>query len=376
MTEPSFPEIQGPVCPLPINQYPHVVMGHGSGGRMTQELIQRYFLPYFSNPALLAGNDFAEISSDHNGRFVVSTDAHIVSPLFFPGGDIGRLAVSGTVNDISMSGGIPLCLTASFILEEGFPLSSLEKIIRSMADTAMEAGVPIIAGDTKVVEKGKADGIFITTTGIARVVGDTHIGGACAKPGDAVLISGTLGDHGIAVLSARGELGLEAEIRSDVAPLNDLIQKILEVSAEVHVLRDPTRGGLATTLNEIAVQSQVGITLHENLIPVNPVVNSVCEMLGFDPLYVANEGKVIIILPKPAVEQVLQTMRTHQYGENAVEIGVVQSDAVGKVLLKTSIGGTRLLDVFERRNAASHLLIADLDILHTAFILIKTTLEA
>lgn len=345
MNDASTPHMQGPVCPLPVKNYDQIVMGHGSGGKLTQDLIHQYFVPYFSNPSLLEGNDFAQIQSCQGGRFVVSTDAHIVSPLFFPGGDIGRLAVSGTVNDISMSGGIPLGLTASFILEEGFLISSLEKIIQSMAATAQEAGVPIVAGDTKVVEKGKADGIFISTSGIACVPDGLQVGGAYAQPGDMVLISGTLGDHGIAVLSARGELGLETEIKSDVAPLNHLIQNIVQYTKNVHVLRDPTRGGLATTLNEIASQSQVGIILNENLIPVNPMVSSTCEMLGFDPLYVANEGKVIVIVPSDEVDGVLKVMRSQKYGENAVAIGHVEAQPSGRVLLKTSIGGTRLLDV-------------------------------
>lgn len=337
--------INGPFCPIPLQSYPQIVMGHGSGGRMTQDLVNKYFLPHFSNESLLAGNDFAELESPAGGRLVVSTDAHIVSPLFFPGGDIGRLAVSGTVNDISMSGGTPICLTASFILEEGYPTSMLEKIIISMAETASEAGVPIVAGDTKVVEKGKADGVFITTTGLAWVPDEIHTGGALAQPGDAILISGTLGDHGIAVLTARGDLGLETEIRSDVAPLNHLIQKIMGTTRNIHVLRDPTRGGLATTLNEIALQSQVGITIKEELIPINPVVNSACEMLGFDPLYVANEGKVIVILPQTEAASVIEVMKSMEYGKNTVQIGSVQSDPPGRVLLSTRIGGTRLLDV-------------------------------
>lgn len=337
--------LEGPSCPLPIQSYPNIVMGHGSGGLMTRDLISRYFLPYFSNPALLGGNDFATLTNREGGKLVVSTDAHIVSPLFFPGGDIGRLSVSGTVNDISMSGGTPLCLTASFILEEGFPTAQLEKIIQSMASTAQEAGVPIVAGDTKVVEKGKADGIFISTSGLAWVPGHLSIGGANAQPGDAVLISGTLGDHGIAVLTARGDLGFETEIQSDVAPLNNLIRVIVETSSRIHVLRDPTRGGLATTLNEIALQSKIGIHLREELIPVQIPVRTACEMLGFDPLYVANEGKVIVILPQNEAEKVLKAMQANQYGKDAVLIGNVLPEPSGRVLMKTRIGGTRILDM-------------------------------
>ena len=343
MTDHKLPDMQGPVCPLPYNHYDRIVLGHGSGGTLTSELVEKVFLPYFSNPALLAGDDFADIPGDLSGRLVVSTDAHIVSPLFFPGGDIGRLAVSGTVNDIAVSGGTPLCLTASFILEEGLKISDLEKIVRSMAETAFEAGVPIVAGDTKVVERGKADGIFISTTGVASVQEGLAISGANAHPGDAVLISGTLGDHGMAVLTARGELGLAADICSDVAPLNHLIKKITEVTQEIHVLRDPTRGGVATTLNEIAQQSKVGITIFEDQIPVQPSVSSACELLGFDPLYVANEGKIILILPDSLSEKVLNVMRHDDHGKKACLIGRVQRDSPGSVLLRTRIGGTRLL---------------------------------
>ena len=345
MTEPQFPAMQGPVCPLPSNDFDTIVMGHGSGGMMTRELIEKVFHPYFNNPSLLAGNDFADVPEHASGRLVVSTDAHIVSPLFFPGGDIGRLAVAGTVNDIAVSGGTPLCLTASFIIEEGYKIADLVKIVISMAETAKEAGVPIIAGDTKVVENGKADGVFISTSGVAVVPDKLQISGANAQAGDAVIVSGTLGDHGIAVLTARGDLGLSANIHSDVAPLNHLIKVITDATSSIHVLRDPTRGGLATTLNEIALQSNVGITINEDSIPVQSDVASACELLGFDPLYVANEGKIIVILPEDESERVLQVMRMTKYGENARLIGRVHLNSPGIVLLKTRIGGTRLLSV-------------------------------
>ncbi len=343
MVDPLFPSMQGPVCPLPNNKYDTIVLGHGSGGSLTRELIEKVFIPHFSNPSLLAGNDFAQIPGEVSGQLVVSTDAHIVSPLFFPGGDIGQLAAAGTINDIAMSGGIPLCLTASFILEEGFCIADLEKIVISMANTARKAGVPIIAGDTKVVEKGKADGVFISTTGVALLNKRLAICGANALPGDAVIISGTLGDHGIAVLTARGDLGLSSNIRSDVAPLNQLIKKITDITNDVHVLRDPTRGGLATSLNEIAIQSKVGITIYEENIPVRTEVSAACELLGFDPLYVANEGKVIIILPEERAEDVLNVMKTDPCGQNACLIGKVHREHAGSVLLRTRIGSTRLL---------------------------------
>lgn len=346
MTENFKPvSIQGAVCPMPLRHYDKIVMGHGSGGRMTQELIQQCFTPFLSNPALMSGNDFASLNLSNQGMLSVSTDAHIVSPLVFPGGDIGRLAVCGTVNDVSMSGAVPVGLTASFILEEGLSTQLLQKIVKSMADAALEAGVSIVAADTKVVERGKADGLFITTAGFGSSPERIKIGGAEAKPGDVVLISGNLGDHGIAVLTARGDLAFEANIESDVAPLNHLIQQILAAAPHTHVLRDPTRGGLATTLNEIATQSQVNITIDESTIPVQPAVRSACEMLGFDPLYVANEGKVIVIVAKEEAEAALKAMQTNQYGKNACIIGKVAASPAGRVLLKTQIGATRVLDV-------------------------------
>lgn len=324
-------------------------MGHGSGGRMTNELIQNIFAPAFSNPALQAGNDFANLGlpSDAllNGSLSVSTDSHIITPLFFPGGDIGRLSVCGTVNDICMSGAIPLYLTAGFILEEGLSTDVLYRVALSMKEAAAEAGVQIVAGDTKVVERGKGDGLFINTTGIGWIPPNVHIGGQFAQPGDAVLISGSLGDHGIAVLSARGELGFETEVQSDTAPLNQLIRALLQAAPHTHVLRDPTRGGLATTLNEIAGQSKVSIWLDEEKIPVRPAVQAACEMLGFDPLYVANEGKVIVITPAEEADAALMAMRSSPYGADASLIGSVRPDSPGRVLLKTPIGGTRILDV-------------------------------
>lgn len=347
MSETVSVTMEGPVCPLPLHHHTQIVMGHGSGGRMTQELIQEVFVPYFSNPALLEGNDFANLPAPITDarHIAVSTDSHIVFPLIFPGGDIGRLAVCGTVNDVAMSGAIPAALTAGFILEEGLSIDLLKQIVRSMAVASEEAGVAIVAGDTKVVERGKADGLFINTTGFGWVPDGLQIGGQFAKPGDAVLISGTIGDHGIAVLTARGDLGFETEIVSDVAPLNLLIEAVVAEIPEVHVLRDPTRGGLATTLNEIATQSDVNITIEENSIPIRPAVATACEMLGFDPLYVANEGKVIVILPEDKAELALQILHKQKYGENATLIGHVYEKPKSRVLLRTRLGTTRLLDV-------------------------------
>jgi len=341
--------MQGPVCPVPLQHKDQIVMGHGSGGRMTHELIQRHFLPHFANEALLTGNDAASLPlpdlANLQGRLSLSTDSHVVSPLFFPGGDIGRLAVCGTVNDVSMLGATPLYLTAGFILEEGLPVEILEKVLSSMQAAAAEADVKIVAGDTKVVEKGKADGLFINTAGLGWIPAGCQIGGEQAQPGDIVLLSGNMGDHGIAVLAARGELGFETGVQSDVAPLNSLIRSVLSAAPHVHVLRDPTRGGLATTLNEIAGQSQVSILLDEKSIPVQPAVRAACEMLGFDPLYIANEGKVIVILPPEEAEAALAAMRTSPYGALATRIGEVKPTPAARVLLKTLIGGTRILDL-------------------------------
>ncbi len=322
-------------------------MGHGSGGLMTFDLINKVFKPYLANPVLDAGNDFGVLppakSADY--RLVVSTDSHIVTPLVFPGGDIGRLAVCGTVNDVSMSGAEPVGLTAAFILEEGLNLQLLKQILESMQTAAEEAGVFIAAADTKVVNKGHGDAIFINTTGFGWAPIDRSIHGGNAQPGDAVIISGSLGDHGIAVLSARGELGLSTSLQSDVAPLNGLIKQVLKSIPEVHVMRDPTRGGLATTLNEIARQSFVSISLEENAIPIKPVVQSACDMLGFDPLYVANEGKVIFILPQKHADAALRIMHSHPYGHDAAIIGKIKENESGTVLLQTNFGSTRILDM-------------------------------
>lgn len=338
--------MQGPVCPVPLRHNETIVMGHGSGGRMTHDLVRQIFLPYLQSAPLLQGNDSAvsALPAD-GGRLALSTDCHIVSPLFFPGGDIGKLAVCGTVNDVAMSGATALYLTAGFILEEGLPIATLQKALESMQAAAQEAGIQIVAGDTKVVEKGKADGLFITTAGVGWLPAGQTIGGEQAKPGDVVLISGSIGDHGIAVLSARGELGFEADVQSDVAPLNHMIDAVLKAAPHTHVLRDPTRGGLATTLNEIAVQSNVNILIDSAALPVKPAVQAACEMLGFDPLYIANEGKLIVIVPADEADAALRAMRASRYGEQAARIGVVQADPAGRVLLKTLIGATRLIDV-------------------------------
>ena len=286
-------------------------MGHGSGGKMSRDLIARHFFPSFDNPVLAAGDDAAAIRFEDGPRLAVSTDSHVVWPLFFRGGDIGRLAVCGTVNDVAMLGAEPKYLTAGFILEEGLDLEVLQKVVASMQAAASEAGVQIVAGDTKVVQKGKADGLYINTAGFGRILPNVNISGANAQAGDIVILSGPIGDHGIAVLEARGELGFESGLESDVAPLNHLVAAMLQASHQVHVLRDPTRGGLATTLNEIAQQSQICIELEENRIPVRSPVQAACEMLGFDPLYIANEGKLVAIVAPEDAEKLLQVMRSN-----------------------------------------------------------------
>lgn len=342
MTEKIF--IEGPVCPVPIRKRGKVILGHGSGGNLSQDLIANLFLPPLDNPVLRAGNDAGVILLDAKTRIAVSTDSHVVWPLFFPGGDIGRLAVCGTVNDVAMMGGRPQYLTAGFILEEGLELGILERVVASMHLAAAEAGVAIIAGDTKVVERGKADGLYINTAGIGLIPAERQIAGDRAAPGDVIILSGPIGDHGIAVLGARGDLGFETDILSDVAPLNKLVETMLEASQDIHVLRDPTRGGLATTLNEIARQSQVAITLVERAIPVRPAVQAACELLGFDPLYIANEGKLVAIVGQAEADQVLAAMRRDRYGQEAVIIGEVTAQPAGRVLLKTAIGSTRIVD--------------------------------
>ncbi len=319
-------------------------MGHGSGGKMSHDLIARLFLPHFDNPLLRAGDDAAVIPLGAGGRLAVSTDSHVVYPLFFPGGDIGKLAVCGTVNDVAMLGAEPLYLTAGFILEEGLEMAVLERVVHSMMEAAAEAGVSIVAGDTKVVQRGKADGLYINTTGFGLIGEGRTIGGAQARPGDVVLLSGPIGDHGIAVLAARGDLGFEIDLESDVAPLNHLTRAMLATGAEIHVLRDPTRGGLATTLNEIAIQSQVGVLLEEAAIPLRPPVAAACEVLGFDPLYIANEGKLVAFVAAQDAERVLQAMRRTRYGEEAVRIGQVLADQPGRVIMRTNLGSTRIVD--------------------------------
>lgn len=320
-----------------------VDMSHGSGGRAMAQLINELFAKHLDNELLRQGNDQALFGVEA-GRMVMSVDGHVISPLFFPGGDIGSLSVHGTINDVCMSGAKPLYLSAGFILEEGFPLADLERIVSSMARAASEAGVPVVTGDTKVVEKGKGDGVFITTTGIGVVPDGVNISGDLAQPGDAILLSGSIGDHGVAIMASRENLQFETSVESDSAALHTLIAAMVQTAPSIHCLRDPTRGGLATTLNELAQQSKVGMRLDESAIPVKPQVAAACELLGLDPLYVANEGKLICICPQADAEALLRTMHEHPLGKEAALIGVVTDDDHGFVEMRTRFGGSRVVD--------------------------------
>ena len=320
-----------------------VDMSHGSGGRAMAQLIRELFAAAFDNAYLAQGNDGAILPAA-NGRLVISTDAHVVSPLFFPGGDIGCLSVHGTINDVAVMGATPLYLSASFILEEGFPLADLKRIVESMARAAREAGVPIVTGDTKVVQQGKGDGVFISTTGVGVLPGGVELSGDRAQPGDCILLSGTIGDHGMAILSQREGLEFSAPIVSDTAALHGLIAAMLDSGAALRVLRDPTRGGLATTLNEIAKQSGVGMMLDEAAIKVNPPIEAACEFLGLDPLYVANEGKLVAICAPKDAERLLAVMRAHPLAHEAGVIGEVVADTHGFVQMTTKLGGRRVVD--------------------------------
>jgi hydrogenase expression/formation protein HypE len=321
-----------------------ILLDHGSGGRSSHELIEKIFLPRFQNPFLSEMNDSA-VFDLKGGKLAFTTDSYVVDPIFFPGGDIGSLAVCGTVNDLAMRGARPYFLSVGFIMEEGFPLSDLDQILISMERAAQEAEVQIVTGDTKVVPKGAVDKIFINTSGIGLIPEGLDIAGQNAQPGDAVLVSGTLGDHGLTILSKREGLAFESTLKSDAAPLNHLVREMLQTGSDIHVLRDPTRGGLATTLNEIAGQSRVGIEIWEESIPIRDSVAAASEILGLDPLYVANEGKLIAILPPSEAEAVLQAMKESPYGREAALIGQVKKEHPRKVVMQTLIGGKRLLDM-------------------------------
>jgi hydrogenase expression/formation protein HypE len=329
------------------NVYPdtdRILLAHGSGGELSHELVTSLFVKAFHNPFLDPLDDGAvlEVAGE---RLAFTTDSYVVTPVFFPGGDIGRLAVCGTVNDLSMSGAKPLFLSAGFIIEEGFPLSSLQTIVTSMQKTAGEAAVKIVTGDTKVVNRGGADGIFINTAGIGLIPRGVEISGSLARPGDRVLLSGSIGDHGVAILSSREGLQFSTTLQSDCAPLNGLVAAMLEVSKKIRCLRDPTRGGLSSALNELARQAGVGIWVDEDRIPIKEEVQGACELLGFDPLVLANEGKLVAIVAAEAAELILQQMKAHPHGRDAALIGEVREEPKGKVILRTRIGLTRIMDM-------------------------------
>ena len=332
-------------CPLPLSDYPSVQMAHGGGGKLSQQLIEGLLVPSFDNPTLSALHDGAVFTAG-GARLAFSTDSYVVRPIFFPGGDIGSLAVHGTVNDLAMCGARPIALSCGLILEEGLPMASLRAVVASMCAAARTVGVSIVTGDTKVVDRGKGDGVYINTAGIGIVADGIVIDPRRARPGDAVLLSGRIADHGIAILSVREGLEFESPIESDSAPLHDLVARLLDrLGADVHVLRDPTRGGVASATNEIAARAGVGIRLDEPSIPVSEPVRGACELLGLDPLYVANEGKLLAIVAREAAESALDVLRSHALGAEAAIIGEVVEGRAGVVTLRSSIGGSRIVDL-------------------------------
>jgi hydrogenase expression/formation protein HypE len=337
------PNFEGWACPMPLRDHPAIVMGHGGGGKLSSELIEHLFLPAFggASAAQLRDSALVEVAG---ARLAFSTDSFVVRPLFFPGGCIGELAVNGTVNDIAMSGAQPLVLSAGFILEEGMPLNQLAAIAAAMGEAARRAGVQLVTGDTKVVDRGHGDGVYINTSGFGVVPAGLQIGPAQARPGDAVLVSGQIGVHGVAILSVREGLEFGAQLESDTAPLNGLVAAMLAATPDIHALRDPTRGGVASALNEIARSSGVSIVIEERRLPVPQAVHAACEILGMDPLYVANEGKLVAIAPAHAADTLLAAMRAHPLGHDAALIGRVEATNPGLVLARTGIGGTRVVD--------------------------------
>ncbi len=330
-------------CPLPITRRKTIVLGHGSGGKLSAQLIREVFLPAFDNPLLNRLDDQAVLQAG-TARVAFTTDSFVVTPLFFPGGDIGKLAVHGTINDLAMSGAAPLALSAAFILEEGFSMEELGRVVASMAEAARAAGVPIATGDTKVVPRGAADGMFVTTSGVGLVPEGVNISAHLARPGDKILLSGTIADHGMAVMSQREGLGFEGAIESDTAALHRLVADMI-AAGEIHALRDPTRGGLGATLVEIATSAGIGVEAEAMAIPVREPVRAACELLGLDPLFVANEGKLAAFVAPASASRVLEAMRANPLGREAVMIGEAVESHPGMVLLRTEVGGTRVVDL-------------------------------
>lgn len=332
-------------CPLPVTATDRILLGHGSGGKLTAELIERLIVPAFANPALAALDDQAILTVDGAGRLAFTTDSYVVSPIFFPGGDIGELAVNGTINDLAMGGARPVALSLAFILEEGLPLADLRRVVESARRAAARAEVSIVTGDTKVVGRGNGDQVFINTSGIGVVPSTAALSSAHVRPGDAIVLSGPIGDHGIAIMAHRAGLELGGDLVSDTAPLHTLSAAILHACAEVHAMRDPTRGGVAATLVEIATRRHLGIEVDEAAIPVRDVVRGACELLGLDPLFVANEGKLLAFVPEAHAERVVAAMRAHPLGRHAARIGTVTDAHPSIVELVTPVRGRRLLDL-------------------------------
>ena len=341
----SGPKDFNQICPIPIGQYPQVTLAHGGGGKLMHQLIERMFTPAFSNPLLSARHDGATFSVN-GARLAFTTDSYVVSPLFFPGGNIGLLAVNGTVNDLAMCGARPLYLSAGFILEEGLPMETLWSVVQSMRRAADEARVQIVTGDTKVVDKGKGDGIFINTAGVGVIEHDLSISPASVRPGDVILLSGDLGRHGIAIMAEREGLAFESAIESDCAPLGDLVMRLIDSKIEIHCMRDLTRGGLASALVEIAEAAKVQIRFDENSIPVREDVRGACEILGFDPLYLANEGRFVAFIAASDADRALDILRSHPLGEGSCLIGKVANDSSSAVVMRSRIGATRIVDMF------------------------------
>lgn len=334
----------GFACPVPNIEYDKILLAHGGGGSLSHHLISKIILPQFNNEWLCVQHDSAVFTIDKN-KFAFTTDTYVVQPIFFPGGDIGDLAINGTINDLSVAGAKPLFISVAFVIEEGLPLEDLTKIVQSMRKAAKKAGVSIVTGDTKVVERGKGDKIFINTSGIGTVEEGIDISPKNCQDGDVIIINGSIADHGVAIMSAREGLTFETKIESDTAPLNKLIQQVLSVTKNVHVMRDPTRGGIASTLKEIALKAKVGIEISEHQIPVKEEVRGACEILGLDPLYIANEGKVLIFVPKEEASKVVNAMKSHPYGVDSRVIGTVTKDHPGTVVMRTIIGSTRVVEM-------------------------------
>ena len=334
----------GLACPIPISEYEKILLAHGGGGTLSHQLIQKMFFSQLDNPLLNTGHDGA-IFKITGSRMAFSTDSYVVRPIFFPGGDIGELAINGTVNDLAMCGAKPLYLSLGFIIEEGLPMEDLWRIVQSISQTAKDCGVEVVTGDTKVVDRGKGDKIFINTSGVGVIYDGLDVSPQRIQASDKIILSGKIAEHGIAILSAREEFDFETDVKSDTAPLNGLVESIINICPEIHVMRDPTRGGVSSALNEIAESANLGIYIEEDTIPIADPIKAICEILGLDPLYIANEGKLLAIVPEEKASAVLKVMQNHQYGRDSRIIGEVTLENPGKLIMKTSIGSHRIVDM-------------------------------